>query len=92
MDQPNGMVDCRRGWFVNFRMILAVGLTMAELWSSRPWPSNHRNELALGVAVAVDVPLRRLDGPMTSQQLNVPQRAACLVHDASGAGDEGPTA
>jgi hypothetical protein len=27
----------------------------------------------LSVAVAVNVPLRRLDGPMTSQQLHVPQ-------------------
>jgi type I restriction enzyme, R subunit len=28
-----------------------------ELSSSQPWPSNHRDELTLSVAVAVDVPL-----------------------------------
>src|ERR1700730_17160591 len=28
MDQPNSVVDCCRGWFVNFTMILALGLTM----------------------------------------------------------------
>ena len=28
MDQPNSVVDCAAGWFVNFRMILALGLTM----------------------------------------------------------------
>src|ERR1700730_8895318 len=64
----------------------------AEWWSWRPWPSNQRNELALGVAVTVDVPLRRLDRPVTRQQLHVPQRPACLVHDASCAGDERPAA
>src|ERR1700730_11162433 len=64
----------------------------AEWWSWRPWPSNHRNELALGVAVTVDVPLRRLDRPMACQQLHVPQRAARLVNDASAPGDERPAA
>jgi hypothetical protein len=28
MDQPNSVVDCCRGWFVNFRMIFSVGLAM----------------------------------------------------------------
>src|ERR1700730_12625624 len=51
-------------------------------------PLNHRNELALGIGVAVDVPLRGLDRPMTGQQLHVAQRAACLMNNASGAGNE----
>jgi hypothetical protein len=50
------------------------------------------NELALGIAVAIDVPLRRLDRPVACQQWHVPQRTACLVHDASGPGDERPAA
>ena len=55
-------------------------------------PSDHRDQFALSVAVAVDVPLRGLDRAMTGQQLNVPQAAACLVDDAGGTGDERPAA
>ena len=51
-------------------------------------PLNQCNELALGIGVAVDVPLRGLDRPVACQQLHVPQRAACLMNNASGAGDE----
>lgn len=35
--------------------------------------SEHRHELALSIAVAVDVSLSRLDRPVASQQLNVAQ-------------------
>jgi hypothetical protein len=34
---------------------------------------DHRYELALGVGIAVDVPLGCLNGPMASQELNVSQ-------------------
>ena len=40
-------------------------------------PSNHRDKLALGIGVAVDVPLGRLDRPVASEQLDVAQRATC---------------
>ena len=81
-----------RWWFGNLRMILAVGREGLELGPWRPWPSDHRDQFALRVAVAVDVPLGGLDRPMACQQLDVPQAAACLVDDAGGAGDEGPAA
>ena len=34
-------------------------------------PSDQRDELALGIGIAVDVPLGRLDRSMSGQQLNV---------------------
>jgi hypothetical protein len=51
-------------------------------------PLDHRNKLALGVAVAFDVPLRGLDRPVACQQLHVAQRAACFMNNTSGTGDE----
>ena len=54
--------------------------------------SDHRHELALGIGVAVNVPLGGLDRPMTGQQLNIAQRATGLVNEPSGTGDECPTA
>src|ERR1700738_3797889 len=64
----------------------------AEWWSSRPWPSDNGDQLALRGGGARDVPLGGLDRPVARQQLHVPQRAACLVHNASGPGDERPAA
>src|SRR5580700_6625594 len=46
----------------------------AELSSCRPWPSDHRDQFALSVAVAVDVPLRGLDRAMACQQLDIAER------------------
>ena len=43
--------------------------------------SDHRHELALGIGVAIDVPLSGLDGPVTSEQLDVAQRATSLVDE-----------
>ena len=54
--------------------------------------SNHRHQLALDVGVAVDVPLSGLNSPMTSEQLNVAQRAPGLVDESRRSGDERPTA
>ena len=54
--------------------------------------SNQRYELALGVGVPVDVPLGGLNGTMTGQQLNVPQRTTGLVGEPGGPGDEGAPA
>src|SRR5208337_713995 len=76
----------------DFWTVFGVWLCDRGLWSSRPWPLDHRNQFALSVAVAVDVPLSGLDRPVTGQQLNVAQRAACLVYDPSGSGDKRPAA
>ena len=87
MDQPNGVVD--RWPVANVGRVLMPRLETA--WSCRRrnhGASNHCNEFALGIAVAVDVPLRGLDRPVTCQQLHVPQRATCLVHGAGGPSDE----
>jgi hypothetical protein len=92
MDQPDRMVDCRTGLVLRFWIFRVVSLVAALNWGCRSHCSNHRNELALGVAVAVDVPLRGLDGPMPCQQLHVPQRTACLVDGAGGPGDKGSAA
>jgi hypothetical protein len=35
--------------------------------------SDHRDELALGIAVAVDVSLGRLDRPMPGEELDISQ-------------------
>ena len=53
--------------------------------------SDERYEPPLGIAIAVDIALGRLNGPMTSQQLNVPQRTASFVNQTSGARNEGTT-
>ena len=42
-------------------------------------PSNHCDQLALYIAVAVDVALSCLDRPVTSEQLHIAQRATGLV-------------
>jgi len=54
--------------------------------------SNQRYELALGVGIAVDVPLGGLDRPVTGKQLNIAQRTTGLVHQPGGPGDEGAAA
>ena len=86
VDHSNRVIDggCP---VVNFGMFLAVAFDDAEL-SSPESCSNHRHELALRIAVAVDVPLRGLDRPMAGQQLNIAQRAASFVHQPRRAGDE----
>jgi hypothetical protein len=35
--------------------------------------SDHCHELALGIGIAIDVPLSCLNGPMASQQLDIAQ-------------------
>ena len=71
MDQPNSVVDCQTLRVLNFRMILALGLTMPNGGRRGHGASNHRNEFALRVAIAVNVPLRGLDGAMTGEELDV---------------------
>jgi hypothetical protein len=53
-------------------------------------PSNHGDELALHIAVAVDVPLSCLDRPVTGEQLDIAQRTAGVVSEPRRAGDERP--
>ena len=53
-------------------------------------PSNHCDQLALRIGVAVDVPLGRLDRPVTGEQLDIAQRATGLVHQPRRPGDERP--
>jgi hypothetical protein len=54
----------------------------------RSWLSNHRDQFALGVGIAVNLSLIRLNRPVTSQQLDIPQRAADLVDQPGRSGDE----
>ena len=53
-------------------------------------PSNHGDKLALGISVAVDVPLGRLDRPVASEQLDVAQRATDPMNQPRRPGDERP--
>ena len=53
-------------------------------------PSNHCDQLALHIAVAVDVPLSCLDRPVTGEQLDISQRTTGLVHEPRCPGDERP--
>ena len=53
-------------------------------------PSNHCHQLALRISVAVDVPLRGLDRPVTGEQLDIAQRTTGLVDEPRGPGDERP--
>ena len=54
--------------------------------------SDQRHELALGVGVAVDVPLGGLDRPVARQELHVSQRGTGIVDQPGGPGDEGAAA
>ena len=56
------------------------------------WLSNQTDQRPLDVAIAVDVALGRLNGPVTCQQLNVAKGAAGFVDHASSSRDEGATA
>ena len=51
-------------------------------------PSNHCDQLALHIGVAVNVPLSCLDRPVAGEQLDVPQRTTGLVDEPRGPGDE----
>ena len=53
-------------------------------------PSNHGDQLALHITVAVDVPLGGLDRPVTGEQLDIAQRTTGLVHEPRRPGDERP--
>ena len=53
-------------------------------------PSNHGDKLALGIGVAVDVPLGGLDRPVTSEQLDIAQRATDPMNQPRRPGDERP--
>jgi small neutral amino acid transporter SnatA (MarC family) len=70
--------------------INVVGRIFGVVLAAGRRPSDHRHELALGIAVAIDVPLGGLDRPVTCQQLNVPERAADLVDEPGCPGDERP--
>lgn len=51
--------------------------------------SDQMNEPALGVRIAIDVDLGRLDRPMASKQLDIAKTAAGLVNRTGSVGDEG---
>jgi hypothetical protein len=51
-------------------------------------PSDHCDQLALHIAVTVDVPLSCLDRPMTSEQLDISQRTTGLVRQPRRPGNE----
>ena len=53
-------------------------------------PSNHGDKLALGISVAVDVPLGGLDRPVTGEQLDIAQRATDPMNQPRRPGDERP--
>ena len=53
-------------------------------------PSNHGDELALGIGVAVDVPLGCLDRPVTGEQLDIAQRPTDPMNQPRRPGDERP--
>ena len=55
-------------------------------------PSNHGDQLALGIGVAVDVPLGGLDRPVTGEQLDIPQRPTDPMYQPRRPGDERPAA
>jgi hypothetical protein len=44
-------------------------------------PSNHCDQLALHIAVAVDISLCCLDRPVTSEQLDIAQRTTGLMNE-----------
>ena len=49
-------------------------------------PSNHCDQLALGIGVAVDVPLGGLDRPVAGEQLDIAQRPTDLDGPAAPPG------
>ena len=55
-------------------------------------PSDHCDQLALHISVAIDVPLGGLDRPVTSEQLDISQRTTGLVDEPRCPGDERPPA
>ena len=50
--------------------------------------SDHCDQLALHISVAIDVALGGLDRPVTGKQLDIPQRTTGLVHEPRCPGDE----
>jgi hypothetical protein len=57
---------------------------------SREFVLDERYEPPLRIAIAVDIPLRGLNRPVTREELNVTKRAASLMDHAGGAGNERP--
>ena len=53
---------------------------------------DQRHQPALNIGIAVDVSLGRLNRPVASKNLNVPEGPACLVDLPRGTGDECPAA
>jgi hypothetical protein len=49
----------------------ATDAPRACIWRSREQPLDHRDQLALGIRIAVNVPLGGLDGPVPGQKLNI---------------------
>src|ERR1019366_506283 len=58
--------------------------------ANRRGTSDQRHQPALGVGVAVDVPLGCLNGSVASENLHVPERPTGFMNEAGSAGDEGP--
>ena len=54
--------------------------------------SNQRYELALGIGIAIDVPLGGLDRPVARHELYISQRGTGMVDQPGGSGDEGAAA
>lgn len=54
----------------------------------RDWALDQRYQPPLSIAVTVDIALCRLNGAVARQELNVAQRATCLVHHARGSCNE----
>ena len=53
-------------------------------------PSNHCDQLALHISVAVDVPLGRLDRAVPGEQLDISQRTTGFVHEPRRPGNKRP--
>jgi hypothetical protein len=69
MDQPHGMVDCGVSPVLNIGVFLVPGLPSPINCARQSHRcSKHRNEFALGIGVAIDVPLRGLDRPVTGRR------------------------
>src|SRR5436190_3130282 len=76
-------------WLGDTALSLPCFESRAELCEGlSPWPLDQRYELALGIGVAIDVPLGCLDRSMPRKHLHIAQRPAGLVHQPGRASDE----
>jgi hypothetical protein len=70
---------------------LRLGTLATLLELCRAFVLDERYEPPLRIAITVDITLRGLNRPVTREELNVTKRAAGLMDDAGGAGNERPT-